>query len=144
MPVAVVNPNDPVNRHHTFIADTQALAWFLAKDARLSGTARRVFERVHAQQATLVVPTVALAELVWMIEKERTPLTIPELLDFIQSTEGLVLAAFDLPELHEFMELGSGLEMHDRIIVATARLYDAAVVTNDPEITAGSLVESVW
>ena len=35
-------------------------------------------------------------------------------------------------------------ELHDRIIVATARLLDAKLITKDSDIVNSKLVETVW
>jgi hypothetical protein len=35
-------------------------------------------------------------------------------------------------------------ELHDRLIAATARLLDVALITNDPVIHASAFVKTVW
>lgn len=146
MPIKVVNPDDPLERHGVFVVDTHPLVWFLA-DAdgpKLSARARRAFQRVEDGEATLVILIIVLAELVWISEKGRIGVTIPEAMEYAKDTGGVVVAPLRLPELEEVIAAGPGLEMHDRFVVATAKVWDAAIVTNDPEIAASGLVEVVW
>ena len=36
------------------------------------------------------------------------------------------------------------LEMHDRLIVATAILYDAEIITKDKQIIEAGVIKTIW
>ena len=54
------------------------------------------------------------------------------------------MAALDLPTLRKVPEVASLSELHDQVIVATALLYEAKVLTKDGAIRAAGQVETVW
>ena len=43
-----------------------------------------------------------------------------------------------------FTDDEADLEMHDKLIVATAICYDAALITRDEQITKSKTVKTVW
>lgn len=51
---------------------------------------------------------------------------------------------FDEPVLWRYLAITPRLDIFDRIIVATALVYNAAVVTKDEKIVASATVPVVW
>jgi hypothetical protein len=51
---------------------------------------------------------------------------------------------FNLPTVRKLLEAFPLTELHDQIIVATALLYEAKVLTKDGAIRDSGLVETVW
>jgi len=54
-----------------YVTDTHPFVWYLAEDARLSSDARMAFDRADSDEATIIIPAVALAEAVYLAEKGR-------------------------------------------------------------------------
>ena len=65
-----------------------------------------------------------------------------ELIDQLSSRENIRMRPLDLEVFAAMRELHPGMEMHDRIIAATARLYEATVITKDPAFEG--VVETLW
>ena len=57
-----------------FVLDTHALVWFVTGDARLGGQARAVMSDPTAE---MLLPTTALAEACYIIERGRTSIPTP-------------------------------------------------------------------
>lgn len=100
-----------------------------------------------APDSTLVVPTIAVAEARWMIQKRRTRVAWDDLLSSLEDDPRFVM----IPLTLEIVRLlPSGLEMHDGIIVATAMFLrdslgeDVRVITRDRRIRDSVLVETIW
>ena len=126
------------------IVDTHSLIWFLGNDKRLGPNARLVFE---APSPYLVIPTIVMAEIKYLSDRRRVPLTFDEVARKIRTALQGHMATLD----EEIVEKTSTtLEMHDGIICATAVVYanrlndSAAVITRDEAITASGLVQVVW
>lgn len=63
-----------------YVADTHALLWYLADSPRLSSAAKQTFNQAEAGQATVVVPAIVLAELIWTILKGRISVDLRQVL----------------------------------------------------------------
>ena len=125
-----------------YLVDTHALVWFLLEDRKLPARALRLLRAAERGERDIIVPTIVLAEGITIEEKGRLGLPKGRILDRVLTHPSLVVADFDLSALVEMQGLAAGLELHDRIIAATARLYSAAVITRDPMITR--VVETMW
>jgi PIN domain nuclease of toxin-antitoxin system len=129
-----------------YVLDAHALVWFLTGDARLGDDAKRV---LSDPKSDLILPAIALAEACWIAEHGKVAGHSSKLVFDVTSsdprvtiapmTEGVVL------ETLGFTGVG---EMHDRQIVATARLFgsanDLTLITRDRNIVASGLVPTTW
>jgi len=127
-----------------YLADAHALGWYFTGDPRLGRKAARIFERSEKGEFPIVIPSIVLAELFRIGRKQRIDLDFAELLREIEERSNFIVAALDLPTLRKVPEVASLSELHDQIIVATALLYEAKVLTKDEAIRAAGQVETVW
>jgi len=91
----------------------------------------------------MLLPTIVLAELVGVMVKRRVDFDHEAFIDRLPQT-GFQLLSFDEPVLRQFYRLPTTLDIHDRIIVATALVYNASVVTKDEKIVASATAPVVW
>ena len=54
------------------------------------------------------------------------------------------IAALDIDILKIAESIDAPLEMHDKLIVATAICYDACLITRDEQITKSEVVKKIW
>ncbi|NJM74587.1 MAG: type II toxin-antitoxin system VapC family toxin [Acaryochloridaceae cyanobacterium RU_4_10] len=129
------------------VVDTHALIWFLEGNPRLGAIAKAVLMDPVSE---LVLPAIALAEAVWIVDRGKTSIpSVRSLLDSIAQDARVVLYPLDLGIIAQSMDLSSINEMHDRQIVATAKVLETqgkrvALLTCDRNITASNLVAIVW
>ena len=124
------------------IADIHALLWYLADSPRLSPAAKQAFDQAKAGQATVVVPAIVLAELIWTILKGRIAVELRQVLVTVQKHYSITpLKPSDVLKLPV---LSSVPEMHDRLIVAEALRRHANLITKDEAITESGLVSVIW
>src|ERR1035437_4562632 len=55
------------------VADTHAALWFLYGDPRLSAAAKGFFDKTAAARRNIALAPISLAEVVYLIEKNRLP-----------------------------------------------------------------------
>jgi PIN domain nuclease of toxin-antitoxin system len=55
------------------VADTHAALWYLLKNPRLSATARQFMDDAAASGLDIVLSPISLAEIVYLVEKNRLP-----------------------------------------------------------------------
>jgi PIN domain nuclease of toxin-antitoxin system len=129
------------------VADTHAALWFLFGDPRLSTTAKRFFETAARERRKIVLASISLAEVVYLVEKNRLPAT---------AFEDLTTAIRNPNHVLEEAALTSGVaaamrlvprdavpDMPDRIVAATAVYLGVPVISRDGRIRASS-VQTIW
>ena len=71
-------------------------------------------------------------------------MTFEETLSHIEMYENFRITALELDILKVAATISGDLEMHDRLIVATALHFDARLITRDEQITRSRVVNTVW
>ena len=127
----------------TCVVDTHALVWFLAEDPRLTARAKSALDSALSD-GLLIVPSIVLAEMMYIAEKGRVPIPFKEVVRRLEPNKRIDIAPLDLETLKIASEIRANLEIHDRVIVATAIFYNARLITKDEAIERSRLVSVVW
>ena len=126
-----------------FVPDTHSLVWYFTDDLRLSRRALKSFEST-VKEGQIIVPTVVLAEIMFIAQKGRLKLGFTETIARIEAMDNFEIAPLDLEILRMADSIDAPLEMHDKLIVATALCYDSSLITRDEQITKSKAVKTVW
>ena len=126
-----------------YVTDTHSLAWYFTEDTRLSKRAFQAFEGT-IKEGIIIVPAVVLAEIMYIANKGRISLTFEKTLDRIRGYENFDIAPLDADILKEANKIKVNLEMHDKLIVATALFFKVALVTKDKEIRDAGICPIIW
>lgn len=130
-----------------YIVDTHALIWHLEGNSLLGAAAKAVTTDPNSE---LILPAVALAEAMFIVEKGRCSLTsVRDLLDDVQADDRINIFPLTSGVLEESTTLTAIPEIHDRLIVATGvylqNLGDTVeILTKDKIITASVLLTVCW
>ncbi len=111
------------------IIDTHALHWFLQESKQLSPKAKGSIE-----SATLVhIPSIVLLE-AFFVAKKKNRLSFFK--DFLKTlpNEKFDVLPLDLELVMSWVKQDSQLEIHDSIILSSAKLLDIPIITKDKEI----------
>lgn len=127
-----------------YVTDTHSLIWFLSEDKDLSNKAREIFESTERGNDIIVIPTIVLAELLFLCERKNIIKKFTEIIEKISNGTNYVVYNLDLEIIVECKNLNKIPEMHDRIIVATAKILDAGIITKDKEIKEFSNLKIIW
>jgi PIN domain nuclease of toxin-antitoxin system len=130
------------------VADTHTALWYLYDDARLSVAAGNFIDQAAAAGSHIVVSSISLAEIVYLIEKNRlsTANAYTELKAALGDSDHVFKAAPFTVEIVDAMRRvprADVTDMPDRIVAATAVYFDVPVVSRDGKIRA-SIVHTVW
>ncbi len=126
-----------------FITDTHSLVWYFTVDARLSIKALKAFEQT-TEKGIMIVPSIVLAEIMFIAKKGRITLTFEETLEKIEEYENFQIAPLDADILKRAAKIEVELEMHDKLIVATSVHYNAALITKDENIAKSNACLVIW
>jgi PIN domain nuclease of toxin-antitoxin system len=130
------------------VLDTHALLWWVGGDtARLGTRAKREIES-ERKSGEIVVSSITAWEIALLVSRGRLGLAADvdlwlanvarvDGLRFAPVDNAIAVAAVKLPgEIHR--------DPADRIIVATARHYNASLVTGDGQLRAYPHVRTIW
>lgn len=127
-----------------YMADTHSLIWAFHKPSKLGENARRIFEEVANGETKLLIPVIVLAELIFTIENKPIKADLDKILSAINNSPNIEFVDFDYESALKLRDLTAIPEMHDRMIVVSAILSNAVLITFDQTITESNAVEVVW
>lgn len=126
-----------------YVTDTHSLVWYFTDDSRLSSNALNAFQTSETE-GTVFVPAVVLAEIMFIARKGRITLSFDDTLKRIEERDNFGIAPLNAEILRTADKIEAELEMHDRIIVATALHYEASLITKDDILLKSGIVQTVW
>jgi predicted nucleic acid-binding protein len=118
--------------------------WYLVDDARLGSKARAAFDRADSGEATVIIPTVVLAEALYLAEKGRTKANAEQIFGIVENALNYRTYPLDLTIIEKAWELKKLTEIHDRVIVATAKRLGLELITRDEKIRESGYVPTLW
>jgi len=83
---------------------------------------------------TIYVPTVVLIEVMRLLEKGRYPISFDDMLQEVEKNEVYSIVPLTTAIVRTMRNIHD-LELHDRVIVATAVMTDSALVSMDISIS---------
>ena len=129
------------------VADTHVALWYLLGNPRLSVTARGYMDHAAAAGCDIVLSPISLAEIVYLVEKNRMPASAYEDLKTALADHDCVIEEAPFHgEIVEAMLKVSRAEvpdMPDRIVAATGIYFGVPVISRDGRIRSSS-VHTIW
>lgn len=132
--------------------DTHSLLWYIDKGQNKNLSPLALQAMIKAEESgTIYVPAIVLMETLFLIEKGRFSLRgsdqsdqeqVTDLLSMIEESDIYRIVPIDAKLLRATIPL-KGLDIHDRLILATAILTDTVLVSKDRAIRAKGL-NVVW
>jgi PIN domain nuclease of toxin-antitoxin system len=127
-----------------FVTDTHALLWWFTSSSKIGLKAIDIFEKCESGQNIIFIPSIVLAEALSIFEKKRTPFDFRKLLKRIEDSENFVIIPLDYPILKKMIDLKDIPELHDKIIVSTAKYLNVPVITKDKTIQNHPDIKFIW
>jgi len=124
-----------------YVADAHAWVHYLL--GTLPENLKGIFKRTENFEEIIFLPTIALTEIIWLAEKDRISVNIKEMIAKLEEPSNFIIVPLDFNLTKKMMEIKFG-ELHDRIIISTAKMLDAVLITKDEKITKSGLVKTIW
>jgi PIN domain nuclease of toxin-antitoxin system len=129
------------------VADTHTALWYLYDDARLSVVAGDYIDQAALAGWQIVISSITLAEIVYLIEKNRLPTNAyMDLKSAIAESDHVFKEAPFTLEIVDAMRQIPRVDvpdMPDRIVAATGIYFGATVISRDRRIRAANL-KTIW
>lgn len=126
-----------------FVTDTIGLVLRIER-RRMGPTAKSIFDSVEAGNATVYVPALVFAEILYLSEKQRIGLSLRAVADYLKQYPNYIEYPLSLAVVQSAAEITDIRELHDRLIAGTARLLNLNLITNDSTVQASTFVRTVW
>ncbi len=132
-----------------YILDTHALVWYIEGSQRLGQQAKAI---IDSPSSELVLPIIVLAEIGFLIERNRVTIpSITVLLNRLSNDPRIDIYPITL-DIFKRSQTVEGLtipELHDRFIVSTGLLwqdlgYAVAILTKDRSIVNAAVLPVIW
>ena len=129
------------------VADTHTALWYLHKNPRLSVTARTFMDDASRAGHAVGLSPISLAEIVYLVEKNRLPVSAYEDLKCALANPEYVIeeAPFtaDVIEAMRYIRRADVPDMPDRIVAATALYLRVPVISRDGRIRSSN-IQTIW
>ena len=126
-----------------YLLDTNAIIRHFAQVSRLGVRAKEIIIQGEQDQHQLFVSIISLMEIMYLAEKNRIPLSLDEILENINSKKCYSIVEFDVDILREAANI-QFYELHDRLILATAKHLGTPIISSDQEFAAIENIEVIW
>lgn len=129
-----------------YVTDTHGFLWFLTKDDRLGVNAEKVFRSCDCGETVIAVPSIVLLECLHVCERKRAVnLKFRKIVESLRwNSYNYPVYPLDAEVVLNCEDIDEKMELHDRVIVATAKILDAKIITKDEIIMGCDAVETVW
>jgi len=105
-----------------------------ADSPQLSPRAKNIFELCDQGKVTIVISAIVFLECIDILDKKKITFEVDDLISRILQADNFVISEIDLSIILETIKLKQFEDIHDRIIVATARIFDGYIISKDREI----------
>lgn len=127
-----------------YLADTVAIVRHLCKHPSLGIQAAQIVCDADDGRHRVYLSAITLMGVLYLSEAKRIDVDLDELIErisksanyeIVPANAGVVLAAVGVDDVPE---------LHDRIIVATAKYLDVPILTGDEVISRSKHVQTIW
>lgn len=127
-----------------FVTDTHALLWWFTNNPRLSTEVSSIFEKCEKGENIIFIPSIVIAEALSIFDKKRISFNFKRLLKKINDSGNFMLVALDYAILQKMVGLKDIPELHDKIIVSTAKFLNLPIITKDKILQKFPNVITIW
>ena len=127
-----------------YIVDTHALIWWFIDSPKIGRKAAEIFENCEKGYDVIFIPSIVIAEALSIFDKKRVSFDFRKLFKKIHGSENFVIIALDYPILQKMVDLKEIPELHDKIIVSTAKYLNLPVITKDETLQNLPYIKTIW
>ena len=127
----------------SYLLDTVTIIRHFTDSGKIGKRAREILETKSGDQDRFMISVVSLMEILYLSEKHRISISLKETLKRLESSS-LYMVVDLTPEILLVAETIDFAELHDRLILATAKWLDVPVISSDSKFFMVKKVEVIW
>jgi len=126
------------------VADTHAILWWFTDNPKLGSKAVKIFQKCERGEGIIFIPSIVIAEALSIFDKKRIAFDFRKLFTKITRSENYVIISLDVSILQKMIDLKNITELHDKIIVSTAKHLNLPLITKDSVLRNTTDIKTVW
>ncbi|MGH9844592.1 MAG: PIN domain-containing protein [Blastocatellia bacterium] len=126
-----------------YATDTMGLVLRL-EGRQMGAQAQTIFAAAEAEQTVMHIPAMVLAEILYLSEKSHISVSLADVAQHLQTFPNYRECPMSRAVIETAAQIIDIRELHDRLIAATARWLNVALLTNDPVIQSSAFVKTLW
>ena len=127
-----------------YVVDTVAIVRHLCKTGKLGKRVSKIFKHADTKDCQIIISSISVMEIMIIAEKNRISLNLNQIISKLQNNSNYIIKDLDSEIILTASKIKKKLELHDRMIVATAKYLKVPLLTCDEQITASNVVETIW
>lgn len=122
--------------------DTHPLVWYFRESKTLSEKAKLILDEAFSGNVVAFVPSIVLLEAFHLSLKD-SKFVFSRFVDFLKRAE-FIIVPLEEEVLKTCFELPKGVNIHDRIVISTAKISGSKLVTKDKVLRSLFPLETIW
>ncbi len=126
-----------------YLADTVAIIRHLSGTGKIGKAAKEILKAADRGENIVYISIISLVEIMYLSEGHKIPVDFKTTHNKILKSENYQIIDLDMG----IVEVAKGvkdLELHDRLIVATAKYLKIPILTCDISIQDSDAIEAIW
>ncbi|MBC8526183.1 MAG: PIN domain-containing protein [Candidatus Cloacimonetes bacterium] len=126
-----------------YLADTVAIVRHFSSTGKLGAKAKKIMQDADIGKNTVFVSIISIVEIMYLSEAGRIKLDLDVIKSKLDAADNyfVIDLNFDIIEVAKEIH---GLELHDRLIVSTAKYLTCPILTSDRTITDLEIIQVIW
>ena len=117
------------------VIDAQVLFYFHYDYQKIPPILQQLKKKVINGETTVILPTIAIAELLWKMRKAGKISAFEEALNRWESSENIIIDDFNMTIIKLMIKNTKSHELHDEIIAMTCKKHNTNIIySNDKKI----------
>jgi predicted nucleic acid-binding protein len=126
-----------------YLLDTVTIIRHFSGRGRIGRTAAQILDTIEERDDLLVISVISLMEIMYLAKRNRITINLTETLERIESSSKYVIINLS-PEILRVAESIVFYELHDRVLLATARWLDVPIISSDEAFENVPGIEAIW
>lgn len=126
-----------------YLADTITIIRYFSKTGEIGNKAKSILDATDKGEHHLFVSVISLIEIMYLAEKRRIKINLHETIENINNSINYSFVELT-PQIVMIAEATFFPELHDRLIIATAKYLKIPILTGDKEILKTNTVSTIW
>jgi len=110
------------------VIDAQVLFYFHYEYQKIPLILQQLKKKVINGEITVILPTIAIAELFWKMRRIGKTSVFKEALNRWESSENIIIDDFNLEIIKLMLKNAKSHELHDEIIAMTCKKYNTDII----------------
>ena len=126
-----------------YLADTVAIIRHFANVGKIGKAAKLILQDADSGKNTILISIISIVEILYLSERNKIPLDFEDVRRKLLPLDNFRIVDLDF-DIVETAKTVQGLELHDRLIVATSLSLNIPILTSDQIIKDSGQVDVIW